>query len=270
MSHRLGQVFLKDQNILRKIVSSADITPEDTVVEIGCGEGYLSRELAKHCRRLIIIEIDPQCLAMAAPKLAAFEHVELVQGDFLEVGFDAVGDGRFKVVGNLPYYISTKIIKRIISNKSRIDKAVVMVQKEFAKKLLAHAGNPAYVSFTLYTQFSLTSERLFHVSKNCFRPIPKVDSTVLAMTPRQDPRFPVNDDLFFALVSAAFWTRRKTLQNCLFKSRYLNIDPEFCQTEWFTKNSQKRGEMLDLEAYYTLYKAIFPFIKSYQNPKKET
>ena len=136
----LGQVFIKDKNIIDKIIRYAELSVDDAVVEIGCGEGWLSKRLAEEAGSLTIIELDERWLEDAKTRLLELDTVSFVQGDILKVGFDDVVAERFKIVANLPYYISAKIMQLIVESRARVVSALVMLQKEFAQKLVAKAG----------------------------------------------------------------------------------------------------------------------------------
>ena len=253
-SKRLGQVFLKDRNILDKILASAKLQPTDVVVEIGCGEGWLSAALAKTCATLYIFEIDPRFLAITKDRLSAYSHVVYCEGDVIKNTFLPISSPLFKVVANIPYQISAPITKLLINATTQLSVAVVMVQKEFAQKLIALPNTRLYTSFSLYCQYHLQIRLLFHVSKTCFRPIPKVDSSVIEIIPRTSKPLPVEEeDVFFSMVRSAFWARRKTLFNCLKHSPYLTLDPLFGQDTDMAPFLTRRGETLGLSEFLCLY-----------------
>ena len=253
---RLGQVFLKDRNVLQKMLELAAVTPEDIVVEIGCGQGWLSLNLAQRCKKLYIIELDPFYMAETQARLAEFTHVTFLSGDVLEVGFGEILEDRFRIVANLPYQISAKFTKLVIENRQRIVDVHLMVQEEFARKLEAAPGSDLYTSLTVYSRYYLDARYLFKVSRNCFRPIPRVDSAVIYLAPLKEPPFQVDTDLFFKLVQTAFWGRRKTLMSCLSKSPYITVDPAFKALDFFTQNPNLRGETLSLEGFYAVYQML--------------
>ncbi|MFC1752067.1 16S rRNA (adenine(1518)-N(6)/adenine(1519)-N(6))-dimethyltransferase RsmA [Thermoproteota archaeon] len=253
---RLGQVFLNDKNIVQKIVKSAQITPEDTVVEIGCGQGVLSQALAPLCKKLIIIELDQQYLDYTRTLLSEYDNITYIKGDILKVGFKDIDEKQFKVVANIPYYITSKIIKLMIEKGRDLQPSLLMVQKEFAEKLLAQPGAKTYTSFTLYTRFYMEIKKMFHVKQSCFKPIPDVDSTVIQLTSRNTPLYDVDAELFFPMIRSAFWGRRKPLLNALLKSPYLQLDPRIRECEFFKKHSSIRGETLGIEDFYCLYLEI--------------
>jgi 16S rRNA (adenine1518-N6/adenine1519-N6)-dimethyltransferase len=257
---RLGQVFLKDQNILNKMVTEASISPEDCVVEIGCGEGWLSQRLAERCKHLYILEIDERFLNITKERLAPFNNVTYLLGDALKTGFSPITESKFKVIANIPYQISTPLTKLFIAEKHRLETAFVLVQDEFAKKLTASANHTLYTSLSVYSQFFFETRYQFFVSKTCFRPVPKVDSAVLQLTPRTTPLFDVDDDIFFKIVRSAFWGRRKTMGKCLASGPYLSLNPSFKNDPTLQPYLQARGETFSLETFYQLYMQLKRYV----------
>ncbi|MCP4049518.1 MAG: ribosomal RNA small subunit methyltransferase A [bacterium] len=258
--HKLGQVFLKDRNIIKKIIETSGITKDHTALEIGCGEGWLSLNLAEKAKKLYIYEIDEKYFDISKQRLKDKDNTSFICGDILNTSFQEIDEPSFYIIANIPYYISTKIIKLIIKHRDRINSATIMVQKEFAKKLNALPGKSDYTSLTLYSNFHLNISCEFTVSKNCFRPVPRVDSAVIKITPKQSPPFNLNEDIFFSIIRSGFWARRKSLVNCLAKSPYIDLDLKFKEIDFFKKNQNIRGEVLSILDYYQLYKQIKPFI----------
>ena len=246
---------------MHKIVDAATLSPTDQVIEIGCGEGWMSFELAQKCGALAIMELDPYFLQMTQDRLAEFTHVQYFPGDALKTTLAPIPFERFKMVANIPYQISAPLTKLLIASRERLIEAVLLVQLEFAKKLVAKPGSDGYTSLSLYTQFYLETDFLFPVSRKCFRPIPKVDSAVIRLKPRASAPFNVDEDLFFQMIRSAFWGRRKTLMNSLSKNPFLRLDPAFKQSPFFIKNPNIRGETLDLEGFHALFLEIKGFIR---------
>jgi 16S rRNA (adenine1518-N6/adenine1519-N6)-dimethyltransferase len=256
---KLGQVFLKDRNIIEKIINTSGVNNNDVVIEIGCGEGWLSSAIATVAKKLYIFEIDDVYLQMTKERLDSLDNVEFSLGDVLKTGFGSVSEKEIRLIANIPYYISAKIVKLVIENKEKISSAVLMVQKEFADKLVAQPGSKTYTSLTLYTRFFMDCNLLFKVSKNCFRPIPKVDSAMIELIPLKRPMYDVDEDFFFSLIRSGFWGRRKPLKSCLSKSPYLNLRPEYKEIDFFKKQSMTRAEELSLEEFYELYVQVYPY-----------
>ena len=207
MKKRLGQHFLSDRAILRRIVEFAGISSEDTVVEIGAGAGALTAELAAVARRVIAIEIDKDLIDGLRATLPA--NVEIVEGDALEVPFPG---GRFHVAGNLPYNVATPLIKRFIENRARIADVTVMVQKEVADRLIAKPRTSAYGPLSVLVQYYASVKYGFTVAPGAFKPRPKVDSAVIRLEWKPGV---AGAKRFTDFVQQAFSSRRKTLANNL-------------------------------------------------------
>lgn len=263
MGHKLGQVFLKDKNIVDKIIRFSHISESDHVVEIGCGDGDLSQALASMGQSLTIYEIDPVCIQSTKTTLGVpldkddpESHIRFIQGDILEQSLDKEPA---KIVANLPYYISAKIVKWMISQGTKINSATVMLQKEFAQKLTAKPGEKVYTSLTVYSSYYLHTEWGFNVSRNCFQPKPKVDSAVIKLTPKAPP-FEVDENVFFSIVRTSFWGRRKKVMTALKKSPYVKIDAAFQNDKGLEKFKDIRGEMLSLYDFYELYTHVLKYV----------
>jgi 16S rRNA (adenine1518-N6/adenine1519-N6)-dimethyltransferase len=253
---RLGQVFIKDKNIIDKIMKFAEITAMDDVVEIGCGEGWLSHRLASEARSLSIIEIDERFLLETKERLSDLNTVDYILADFLKTGFSCVKADRIKLVANIPYYISAKIVQQLVEDRHRLVSALIMVQKEFAKKLVAKPGQSDYTSLAVYTQAHFEVSVAFLISKTSFRPVPKVDSAMLLMTPREWLPEDVDRELFFKMVRSAFWGRRKTYLNCLLESPHVRFSPAIRDCAFFKASPKIRGESLSLDMFLELYRQI--------------
>ena len=207
MKKRFGQHFLTDRSILRRIVQFANIQADDTVVEIGPGAGALTGELAAAAHRVIAIEIDTDLIADLSARMPA--NVEIIAGDALEVDFPA---GRFRLAGNLPYNVTTPLLKRFIDLRAHIMDATVMVQKEVAERLIAKPGGGDYGPLSVLIQYYATVVYGFSVSPSAFRPKPKVDSAVIRL--EWKPGVP-DARAFTDFVHRTFSSRRKKLANNL-------------------------------------------------------
>ena len=211
---RFGQHFLTDRHYLSRIVAAIDPKREDTIVEIGPGPGALTTELAKRVERLHVIEIDRE-LAAALRKHYASTQVVVHEGDVLEFDFAAL-PSPLRVVGNLPYNISTPILFRVAEMAERIVDGVFMLQKEVVDRMVADPDTEAYGRLSVMLQYRFAMESLLHVPPGAFTPPPKVDSAVVRMVPLGSDRLRAKDeDLFYRVVAAAFSQRRKTLRNAL-------------------------------------------------------
>lgn len=210
----LGQNFLYDSSILKRIIQSAGLSEEDTVVEIGPGPGRLTHMLAETVKRLVAIELDPELYERLKGDFIAYSNVEIIHGDALRYSFETIGD--FKVVANIPYYITTPIIFRLLEAKGYLKSMTLTIQKEVAERIVAQPGGKAYGVLTIMIQYFALPELKFIIPKEAFRPMPKVDSAVVHMKILEHPAVTVKDEkIFFRLVKTAFSQRRKTLSNSL-------------------------------------------------------
>ncbi len=265
MGAKLGQVFLHDSNIIRKIIDAAKPSATEDVVEIGCGDGILTAALADRARHVTVFEIDPICIEKTKHHIGPRPNVTYILGDFLKTSERlAEWHTPFKVVANVPYYISTPIIKTLMAYQSRLSQAWIMVQKEYATKLISKPGSPLYTSFSVYTAAFWNVEVLFHVSKQSFYPVPKIDSSVICLTPKP-PVVPRDSDAFFAMVQSGFWGRRKPLKSALSKSPFIKLAPQFKSIPYFESNPTIRAESLDLMEFILLYQQLEPYILSHHS-----
>jgi 16S rRNA (adenine1518-N6/adenine1519-N6)-dimethyltransferase len=254
MGHKLGQVFLKDKNILDKIIVSSEITSDDIVVEIGCGDGDLTERLAAIAKQVIVVEIDEACITSTQERVQNFENVSFIHQDVLTFDFSSVGSN-FKLVANIPYYISAKIMKCLIKYRRSIEHATVMVQKEFCDKLVAAPGSKLYTSLSVYFSAFFDTEFEFNVSRNSFQPIPNVDSAVFTAVPHF--RYDISEDApLFDVVRSAFWGRRKPLKSALKKTPYLNLKKGFEDEADIREFMTLRGEVLTLDQFIMLCKKL--------------
>jgi 16S rRNA (adenine1518-N6/adenine1519-N6)-dimethyltransferase len=211
----LGQNFLKDPHYLRKIVEAAAVTRDDQVLEIGPGLGHLTRELAARAGRVVVVELDDRLVPVLRRELAAAPNVEIVHADALAFDYGALA-GTWKVVANLPYYISTPLIERLISWRSKFATLTLMLQKEVAERIAADPGGKDYGVLTVMVQLHAEPSIAFTVPPGAFTPPPKVDSAVVTLRVRRQPAVAVADEQFLEkVVKTAFSQRRKTLRNSL-------------------------------------------------------
>ena len=219
-SRSLGQNFLTDASVPRRIAEMSGAAEAKNVVEVGPGMGCLTAELCRRAEKVVAVELDRALLPVLDETLAEFDNFEVVQGDVLALDLaalcrDKFGDGRAVACANLPYYITTPAITALLESGA-LEQVTVMVQKEVAQRICAAPGTAAYSAFTIYVQYHAAAEILFDVPADCFVPRPKVDSAVLRLRPLKEPVVKTQDEkLFFALVRAAFNMRRKTLVNAL-------------------------------------------------------
>ena len=219
---KFGQNFLIDTTVLDRIISSAEITKEDCVLEIGPGIGVLTKELSAVCGRVAAVELDRRLPDVLAETLADCSNVQVVPGDVLQMDLQALfadrfaGCDRLQVCANLPYYITTPVLMRLLESELPIERLVVMVQLEAAKRLCAPLGTRDCGAVSAAVEYYTQAEILFEVGRESFFPSPNVDSAVIALTRRQQPPVQVTDEgYFFRVVKGAFLQRRKTLANSL-------------------------------------------------------
>jgi len=214
----LGQNFLVDANLQRKIVAAVEPQPEDVILEIGPGTGAITQHLAGHVRHLTAVELDHALADQLSRQFAGRADVRIIEGDALELdpGSIATDPASLKVVGNIPYNITTPLLFHLLSRNWRPAHIVLMLQKEVADRLLAGPGTAPYGALSVGVQTVARADRLFHVSRNAFRPVPRVDSSVVRIVPiRPFPLSRQEEEDLRALTRAAFGWRRKQLQRTL-------------------------------------------------------
>ncbi|MBS6610390.1 MAG: 16S rRNA (adenine(1518)-N(6)/adenine(1519)-N(6))-dimethyltransferase RsmA [Peptoniphilus harei] len=251
----LGQNFLIDGNIVRKIADAAEIDEEDNVIEIGPGVGTLTEELALRAKKVVAIEIDEKLRELHKETLA-LENVKVIYGDFLDIDLKVLtekefGDESFKVVANLPYYVTTPIIEKLVLSNTNLISITVMVQKEVAKRLSAGPGGKDYGSLSVFINYYTDCKYRFQVPRSVFMPKPNVDSAVLSL--KMKDREEVDTDFLFKVVRAAFTTRRKTILNSLSNSKLNYTKGEIKKAlELSGVDERRRAETLDLREFIVL------------------
>ncbi len=230
LTKSLGQNFLADDDVVGRIVEAAGITKKDFVIEIGPGLGSMTGKLAAEAGWVTAVEIDKHLIPALTDSLKGFLNIEIINKDIMKADFNEIlcnmqKDGReydsLKVVANLPYYITTPIIMRLLEENPGIDLLVFMVQKEVAERMAAKPGGKDYGALSVAVQFYSRPEKLFDVPPHFFIPQPAVDSTVIRLKILDKPQVELlNKDVFFKTVKASFGQRRKTLLNALFNSQY--------------------------------------------------
>jgi len=265
----MGQNFLTDKNIIEKIIAAAELKDTDLVVEIGPGLGALTVQIALAAEKVIAVEIDRGLIAALAEALEGVQNAEIVQGDALKTDFDLlVGERtggmygenakKYKLMANLPYYITSPIIMHLLMGRFNISVMVIMIQAEVAERLAALPGRKAYGALSLAVQYFTEPEILFRVPRTVFYPKPGVDSAVVRLSVRAEPAVFVSDETaFFKIIRAAFGKRRKTILNALTGSS-LDLDRETCLDA--LRNSGidpgRRGETLSLAEFAALTESI--------------
>jgi 16S rRNA (adenine1518-N6/adenine1519-N6)-dimethyltransferase len=214
----LGQNFLRDDNIARKIVAAIGPQEEDCVLEIGPGEGALTRHLAGRCRTLTVVDVDKRVVA-AMKSMFSDGGVEVILGDFLATDlheFAREHPGRFRVVGNIPYNITSPILFHVLDNRHPVYDLTITVQKEVGRRMLAGPGTGDYGILSVFCSYYAEVRALFEISPNAFFPKPEVVSLVMHLKMRERPTHPAHDEILFReMVRSIFGKRRKTLRNSL-------------------------------------------------------
>jgi len=215
MSKRpLGQNFLFDPSILGRMIQAARLSPGDTVVEIGPGHGRLTAMLAEQAKMVIAIELDAKLYERLRETLSAYDNIEVVHSDALQYPYETLD--AFKVVANIPYYITTPIIFKLFEHRSRLTSITVTVQREVARRIVAGPGGKDYGVLSLMVQYYGQPKLEFIVPRGAFRPVPKVDSAVVHIELHENPPVAVRDErFFFRVIKTAFSQRRKMLLNAL-------------------------------------------------------
>jgi 16S rRNA (adenine1518-N6/adenine1519-N6)-dimethyltransferase len=214
MGRRLSQHFLYDPSILERIIVAANLKPEDTVVEIGPGPGRLTRMLAGRAGRVVAIEVDGRLYEKLVAELSGEPGIELVRCDALRFDYGTLG--RFKVVANIPYHITTPIIFKLLEYRDRLESMTLTVQKEVAERIVAPPGSKDYGVLSISVQYLAKAEMRFIIPRGAFRPVPKVDSACIHLEVYESqPVRAADEELFRSVVKTAFGQRRKTLHNSL-------------------------------------------------------
>lgn len=256
MQKKYGQNFLIDANILTKIVEAAQITKEDTVLEIGPGIGTMTQYLAEAAGKVIAVEIDRELIPILEETLSSYDNVTVLCADVLKVDLTKLvnenGGGPIKVVANLPYYITTPIIMALFESRVPLTSITVMVQSEVADRMQTGPGTKDYGALSLAVQYYAKPEIVARVPASCFTPRPNVDSTVVRLMKFEEPPVKAEDeDWLFGIIRASFNQRRKTLANGLANAGGLGIGREQVESvlEEMGLSRTVRGETFTLERF---------------------
>ena len=262
----LGQNFLNDQNVIDKIVEGSDIDEQTLVVEIGPGEGALTTELVEVAGHVIAIELDDRLIPILRTKFALHDNFEVIHEDVLSVDIKSIvsenmakrGLTKTRIVGNLPYYITTPIITKLIESEAEFESLTVMMQKEVGDRIEAEPGTKLAGAITYAVHYRCTVDKLCDVSRESFYPVPKVDSVVLRLNMRDELAVNVNDENnFFKCIKAGFSMRRKTLLNSLQALDDVNKDDIKRALENANIDPSRRAETLTMEEFAELSNSIW-------------
>ncbi len=259
LSKSLGQNFITDRSVIERIVDGSGAGPEDLVIEIGPGIGVLTDEAADRAGHVTAIEIDSKLIPILGETLAGHNNVDIVNQDILKTDLNALieerrSEGLFTgdvmIIGNLPYYITTPIIMKILESGVRASSITIMMQKEVADRIKASPGNKTYGALSVAVQYYCTVQQVAKVPKEVFVPRPKVDSSVLKLTLRKEKPVELTDEkIFFACIKAGFGQRRKTLLNSLTGVRGLSKDAVRDVLESAGIDPVRRAETLDIKEF---------------------
>ena len=264
---KYGQNFLIDTGVLDRIITAAEITKEDCVLEIGPGIGTMTQYLAERAGEVVAVEIDQNLIPILKETLAAYDNVTVIQDDILKVDVRKIveeknGGKPIKVVANLPYYITTPIIMGIFEKHIPLKSITIMVQKEVAERMQVGPGTKDYGALSLAVQYYAKPEIVANVPPNCFIPRPNVGSAVIRLTRYEEPPVKTgNEEKMFALIRASFNQRRKTLVNGLTNAPGLGLTKEQVTEalEQMGLPATIRGEALTLEQFASLSDKLFGF-----------
>ena len=252
----LGQSFLMEENVIRNIAATANVTGDDIVVEIGAGIGVLTEYLAQNAARIIAVELDDKLVEVLKDRLSGYHNIQIYHGNILRFDFRTIaraGRQKIKVIGNIPYNISSPVLFYLLSFRGVIDSFVLMMQKEVIDRLVASPGGKSYGVPSVILQMFATVEKVFDVPASCFYPRPKVESSVMkGFFPSISLIKLIDEDFFVRLVRDAFAQRRKMLINNLKQSKLLEGAPESLLKEALILagiDCGRRGETLSIEEF---------------------
>lgn len=256
----LGQNFLIDDEIVENIVQSANVKKQDMVIEIGPGLGTLTSKLLEIAGKVIAIELDDRMINILQDRFSLYNNFKLLHEDVLKVDLNQLidenmeGIKRVKIVANLPYYITTPIIMKLLEDKLKIDSITVMVQKEVADRITAIPGEKNTGAITYSVYYYAEPKEICFVSKDCFIPSPKVNSEVIQLDIRKNPAVETKSEMiFFKVIKASFMQRRKTLLNALLNGNVIqNKDEGKKLLEKLNLSENVRGENLTIEQFAKL------------------
>ena len=274
---QLGQNFLVNPEALEIILQAGELTDTDTVIEIGAGLGCLTEVLARRAKRVIAVEVDELLYTALAAQFSTDSHIQLLNADILKLEFDLLlsdgtetmpnpfkADGTetvpttFKVIANLPYSITTPILWKLLDHHKQIHSCVLMMQREVAERIVAEPGGKDYGALTIGVTYRTDATLIATLSPENFYPAPKVDSALLKLTMRENPKVTVeNEEFFFKVVRTAFRTRRKMLKNSLVRSKLASAKVLMTAFEELGIAPERRAETLDITEFAALANFLF-------------
>ena len=266
---KLGQHFLVDPSAADMIVRRSKITSADTVIEIGAGLGALTIPLAKAARQVFAVETDSQLTKLLKTELIVHNltNVEIIENNILNVDIHALAkkiDRQIIVIGNLPYNISSQILIQLIHTRKHVKRAILMFQKELARRITATPGNKDYGRLTVMLRYCAEIKSIANVTASLFYPVPKVDSEVVEVNFKISREYPPHDEtMLFQVIKAAFGNRRKTLRNSLSASG-LHIEPQIARQALIAAkiDPTRRAETLAVSEFVTLQSCLAQILKS--------
>jgi 16S rRNA (adenine1518-N6/adenine1519-N6)-dimethyltransferase len=248
---KLAQHFLINEEIVKQIITAAELSQEDIVLEIGAGIGILTTQLVPLVLKIIAVEIDPNLINILKQEIAGYNNVLLIKDDILKVDLSNFKqEKKIKVIANLPYYIVTPVILHLLQAKENLSTLILMVQKEVGDRILAKPGSKTYGALSIFVQYHTEVKLVCGVNKECFFPKPKVDSVVLKLNILESPAISVKDEkFFFQVVRSAFSKRRKMLINAIPSNLRISKDKLAKVFNECGIDYKRRAETLSLEEF---------------------
>lgn len=263
LKKRLGQNFLIDRNLRDKIIRLSDLNKNEPILEIGSGLGALTEKLAEKCGYVYALEKDKKLYNLSKELLGGYKNLEIICGDFLKFDISRLLFKKIKVVGALPYYITTPVIQRLLDFRKRIETIFIIVQKEVGRRLVARAGEDDYSALSLFVQFYSDVKMLMNIKKDAFFPKPDVDSALVRLKILPQPKVMVKDeDMLFKVIRSSFNQRRKTLLSALSHKSQLGID-KTRMAQLLSDlgiDSKKRAESLRLDQFAKIANGMVDFL----------
>lgn len=256
----LGQVFLRSDKVAQRMVDALDIKRGEDVLEIGAGNGIITKRLVPLAKRIYAVEIDPRLIERLKDMTKEFKNIEIIDGDILKIDLSLFQ--KLKIIGNIPYSLTTPLLFKLFKYKKVWEKTVLILQKEFADRILAPPNTKKYGSITVAVRFYTETKRLFSLSPSLFWPCPKVSSSSLLFIKRENPPFEIVDvNFFLKTVRASFSQRRKFLANALKSSLNLNQSQLKEVQDKTGVDLRRRAETLTIEEFGELANTIYSIIQ---------